>query len=87
MQALTVAAEARAEREHDDWVRAAFTGWQVAGSISGKVGSFSSYLRRMGIKPPTGSAPTPEQIERERRRSAENVALAKRAFGRGVVRA
>lgn len=71
------------QREHrGQWVQSAFIGYQLAGSMGAKVGSFDKYLRKLGIKDEKQKV-TREQVAREKATAFEALELVERMFDGG----
>ena len=83
VQELRLTAEVIERNERAEWTVAAFQGWQTMAANGGKVGSFAKYLRAMNLAPPKPKV-TVEEIERDKRRAFEALALVEARFDGGA---
>lgn len=61
-QVVRVAAEREAEEERNQWLRAAFIGYQLGAPYRKRPLSFGQYLRQVGLAPSSTSAsPAPTE--------------------------
>ena len=71
---------ARQTRKLEVWQQQAFVGWQVVNAMGGKVGSFSKYLRKLGLnEQPQLSR---EQVQHEKNAAFKALDLVEKRFDR-----